>query len=201
MGLFWRNFLNFHISLSDFLERKKEIFSSIRILKFRDAAAYCSRFAKHEECAESLLFFAARTRLISTVFSSNELKKVKFVRYEYYYRYMVLTSIWHFWPRALLKGPKRSFIVVVGMDTWAKSVTNGTKNVRNGLIRPSTASSDLLWYCMAFYGLEWFLWHIVVLFGLLYGLLWPFMAKYRIDLTSIVFSRGHRSKFIWSCLW
>ena len=84
---------------------------------------------------------------------------------------------------------------------WTKSVTQRTKFFRNGLIRPSTASSDLLWYCMAFYGLEWFLWHIVVLFGLLYGLLWPFMAKYRIDLTSIVFSRGHRSKFIWSCLW
>ena len=29
--------------------------------------------------------------------------------------------------------------------------------------------------------------------------LWPFMAKYRSDWTGIVLSRGHRSKFIWSC--
>ena len=43
----------------------------------------------------------------------------------------------------------------------------------------------LLWSCMAFYGL--------------YGLLWPYMANYRFDRTCIVFSRGHRSKFIWSC--
>ena len=36
-------------------------------------------------------------------------------------------------------------------------------------------------------------------FMTLYGLIWPFMAKYRSDWTCIVFSRGHRSKFIWSC--
>ena len=29
--------------------------------------------------------------------------------------------------------------------------------------------------------------------------LWPFMAKYSFDWTCIVFSRGHKSKFIWSC--
>ena len=43
----------------------------------------------------------------------------------------------------------------------------------------------------------------MVLYGLLwpyYCVLWPFMAKYRSDWTCIVFSRGHRSKFIWSCL-
>ena len=41
-----------------------------------------------------------------------------------------------FWPRATLKGPKRSFVVVVlvvvlvlGVETWAKNVTNVTKNV------------------------------------------------------------------------
>ena len=39
-----------------------------------------------------------------------------------------------------------------------------------------------------------------------YGLIWSFLAillcfmkKYRFDWTCIVFSRGHRSKFIWSC--
>ena len=32
------------------------------------------------------------------------------------------------WPRALLKGPKRSFVVllVVGVETWVKNVLNGT---------------------------------------------------------------------------
>ena len=45
----------------------------------------------------------------------------------------------NFWPRALLKGPKRSFvvvvvlliiIVVVGVETWVRNSTNGSKNVR-----------------------------------------------------------------------
>ena len=34
----------------------------------------------------------------------------------------------------------------------------------------------------------------------LHGVVWPFMAKYRFGWTCIVFSRGHRSKLIWSCL-
>ena len=41
-----------------------------------------------------------------------------------------------------------------------------------------------------------------------YGHIWPFMAvlqsfiaKYRFDWIFIVFSRGHISKFIWSCLY
>ena len=36
----------------------------------------------------------------------------------------------HFWPRAMLKGPKRSFVVVVflgGLESWAKNFQNGTK--------------------------------------------------------------------------
>ena len=36
-----------------------------------------------------------------------------------------------------------------------------------------------------------------------YGLVWPYYGlvcpKYRFEWTCIVFSRGHRSKFIWSC--
>ena len=36
-------------------------------------------------------------------------------------------------------------------------------------------------------------------FYVLYGFLWPLMAKYRFVWTWIVFSRGLRSKFIWSC--
>ena len=39
----------------------------------------------------------------------------------------------NFWPRAMLKGPKRSFVVVflrVGGESWAKNVPNRTKIVR-----------------------------------------------------------------------
>ena len=45
----------------------------------------------------------------------------------------------YFWPRAMLKVPKRSFVVVVvlgGVESWAKNVPKGncsrTKNVPNG---------------------------------------------------------------------
>ena len=51
----------------------------------------------------------------------------------------------------------------------------------------------LLWSCLAFYGL--------VLYGRsIYSLLWPFMAIFLFEWTFVVFSRGHRYKFIWSCL-
>ena len=39
----------------------------------------------------------------------------------------------------------------------------------------------------------------MVLHGLI-TLIWPFMVKHKFYWTYIVFSRGHRSKFIWSCL-
>ena len=37
-----------------------------------------------------------------------------------------------YWPWALLKGPKRNFVValLVGVETWVKNGKNGTKNVR-----------------------------------------------------------------------
>ena len=40
-----------------------------------------------------------------------------------------------FLPRAMLTGPKRSFVVVVlgGVESWAKNVPNGIKNVPNGI--------------------------------------------------------------------
>ena len=52
-----------------------------------------------------------------------------------------------------------------------------------GLIRLSMALCDLVCSCMAFMSFLWF----SIAF---YGLLWQ----------DIVFSRGHRSRFIWSCL-
>ena len=66
---------------------------------------------------------------------------------------------------------------------------------------------DLVWHFMAFYGILWhfmafygILWLFIVLYGrsmVLYG---RSMANYLFDWTCIAFSRGHRSKFIWSCL-
>ena len=58
------------------------------------------------------------------------------------------------------------------------------------------ALCDLVWPCTAFFTLNGVLWSYMVL----YGLLWSFMVKYRFYWTYIIFSRGHRSKFIWSCL-
>ena len=52
-----------------------------------------------------------------------------------------------------------------------------------------------MWPCMVSYGLFYLIWRPMVL----YGLLWSFMVKYWFFWTCIVFSRGHRSKFIWSC--
>ena len=47
---------------------------------------------------------------------------------------IILISVGSFWPRDLLKGPKSGlvvvFLVVVGVETWAKNVHNVTKNVR-----------------------------------------------------------------------
>ena len=46
--------------------------------------------------------------------------------------YLGISRTYNFWPRAKPKVPKRSFIVVVlvvGVETWAKNVTNVTKNV------------------------------------------------------------------------
>ena len=60
----------------------------------------------------------------------------------------------------------------------------------------------LLWSCMALHGLVW---PCMALYGLawpcmaLYGLVWPSLAFYGLLWQNIVFSRGHRSKFIWSC--
>ena len=42
-----------------------------------------------------------------------------------------LLFILFFWPRAMLKGPKRSFVVVdLGMETWVENALKGTKNAR-----------------------------------------------------------------------
>ena len=48
------------------------------------------------------------------------------------------------------------------------------------------------WSCVAFMAALWS-------YMTFYWSLWCFLAKYRFDCTCIVLSRGHRSKFIWSC--
>ena len=45
----------------------------------------------------------------------------------------------YFWPRATLKGPKRSFVVllvIVGVEKWLKDDTNETKNVNEQNLFP-----------------------------------------------------------------
>ena len=56
---------------------------------------------------------------------------------------------------------------------------------------------NLFWSCTAIHGLTW---HFIVFCGLCIvtnGLLMFFIAKHRFYWTCIVFSNGHRSKFIW----
>ena len=91
---------------------------------------------------------------------------------------------------------------------WTKNITKGTKNVHSEhcfklytklrvftsicvLVGPIMALSDLLCSSMAFYGIAWpciVLWYCMALLS----------QNMDLDLP-IVFSRGHRSKFIWSC--
>ena len=85
----------------------------------------------------------------------------------------------------MLKGPKRSFVVVVGVvETLIKDAQNGTKNVREQNLlqieqkifaNENIVQSDMI-MC--------FLSHLIFMFGLLrlcmvlYGLLWSCMAFY-----------------------
>ena len=96
-----------------------------------------------------------------------------------------------FWPRATLKGPKRSFVVVVvllllplDVETWVKDVPNRAKirkgnkkctyvnimvlNCRVCHVWPYVALYALMWPCMAFFVFVW----------PFYGLKWHFMVFY-----------------------
>ena len=69
-----------------------------------------------------------------------------------------------------------------------------------------------LWYWIAMFALHGPVWPRMVFLLLftainMFGLVWPclvlyglFMALYVLSWQKIVFSRGHRSEFIWSCL-
>ena len=94
----------------------------------------------------------------------------------------------YFWPRALLKGAKRSFVVLVGVETWGKMfqikrkiLQKEQKLFANDFVPClalclKRALFDLLCHCMAFYGLLGFL----LPFG---GHLWQ-----NIDLTGFISS-------------
>ena len=124
----------------------------------------------------------------------------------------------------MLKGSKRSFVVgilIFGGESWAKNVrpkllqidlkvaSSKWQNHYFVFSRQSMALYDLAWPWSAYCGLVW---PFMVLYGLtlssmvfygivwlFYGLAWPFYGKKSIW-TYMVFSRGHSSKFIWSCL-
>ena len=81
-----------------------------------------------------------------------------------------------FWPRALLKGPKRSFVVLLvvalllGVESGSKNVTNGTKSVSEqilfqncSLVGPRATYFGLVWTLMVLYDL---IWHFMVLYCL-----------------------------------
>ena len=78
-----------------------------------------------------------------------------------------------------------------------KNVPYGTKHFRKqNCIQNLWFSCLFSRPCIAFCDFSW------PFHGLVrpsYGAFWPFMAKYLFDWTGILFSRGHRSKFICSC--
>ena len=81
----------------------------------------------------------------------------------------------------------------------------------NAQLEQSVIFYDTLWYWIAVFDLNGLVWPRMVfslLFTTIYmfSLVWPclvlyglFMAIYGLLWPNIVFSRGHRSKFIWSC--
>ena len=102
-------------------------------------------------------------------------------------------NISNFWPRATLKGPKRSFVDVVllgveTVETWVKNVPNGTKRVQ-GTKNMHREQKMFLWVkvkfikkqwwqSIIFWGTAWYwiavcslIWHCVVL----YSFRWPYM--------------------------
>ena len=113
------------------------------------------------------------------------------------------------------QGPNRSFVLVlvvvvtlkVGGESWAKmfqiekKMFKGAKNLHGMGHGNKKGFCGTLWYWMALYQLHGFMWPYTAFLPYMasYGLTWSCMALYGL-LYFIVFSRGYRSKFIWSCL-
>ena len=74
---------------------------------------------------------------------------------------------------------------------------NRMKIASHGLERPIVVLYGLLWSFMILYGISWYCMTFKWSCNVLFGLVWLFS---RLVLPFYVFlSRGHRSKFIWSC--
>ena len=115
--------------------------------------------------------------------------------------------VWTFATRAQLKGPKRSFLAVItvllGVETWAKNVPKGTKNVHQQNLfqannncyktkktlfaienREKWTNSATEWqkvinhgfFIVAFHGIVWPTWPFIVLYGFL-SLLWQNISR------------------------
>ena len=76
---------------------------------------------------------------------------------------------------------------------------NGTKNVRERLSCLKGQNLCIMFFLSHFIVMCGLSRLSVVLYGLLWAFFWSFIVKYRFDWICIVFSRGHRSKFIWFC--
>ena len=82
--------------------------------------------------------------------------------------------------------------------SWKQKMCKGTKM----FIKASVVYCGLVWLNVAFYGLVRHFLPCMASYGLTLSymaFLSSFMVKYRLYWTCIVFSRGHRAKFIWSC--
>ena len=118
-----------------------------------------------------------------------------------------------------LKGHRKSF---VGGESWAECFPNGTKNVKKATknvpgikIAPNETENHeieykkgrlclLLLHLISFHGLVRlimaFSWSIMACsWSFVTFLFMVLNSKYLFNWTYIVFSRVHRSKFIWSC--
>ena len=94
--------------------------------------------------------------------------------------YEYLQTLWlEFWPRAMLKVPKRSFVVIVGVEARVKYF----------------CEQSLL--SMALYGHTWPFGQ----FNSVWALLWSFMAEYWFDWTLSSFLAAVDLKCIWSCFY
>ena len=110
------------------------------------------------------------------------------------------------------------------MTEVTKNVTEVAKNVcgAKNMTEVTETVTEVTKYgfrtkCMAMYGLVWLLWPCIAVYRSIlqyiavycslsqhiavYRSILQYIAEYRSSSQYIAFSRGHRSKFIWSCLY
>ena len=79
------------------------------------------------------------------------------------------------------------------MEITSNLIENREKRIKKW-VWIITALSDVACPCMSFS------WSFSTILMVILGLLWSFLAIFRFQWSCIIFSRGHRSKFIWSCI-